>query len=169
MEVFDNFFKLRKVEQIFFRPSFPVKHPSVKESRELNREESERERREWGRERMMQRERKKGFSEIGFDELVACLRSSFRKHLDYSGSSRLLSTANIGQALFFFTVTALEFFASELAMLVAKVPFYETLEQEGPWCWSSSQHPCVLLRRSEIESSWLMNFSVLYLEKIKNI
>ena len=46
-------FKLRKVEQIFFRTSFWVKHPSVKESRKLNRErkgervrEEEREREE---------------------------------------------------------------------------------------------------------------------------
>ena len=28
----------------------------------------------------------------------------------------------------------------------------------GPLCWSSGQHSCLLLRRSELESCWLFKF-----------
>ena len=45
--------------------------------------------------------------------------------------------------------------------------FFVALEA-GPWWWSSDQHSRLLLQRSEFESRWLLNFSLIVLyEKTK--
>ena len=45
--------------------------------------------------------------------------------------------------------------------LLLAIIAYKALQLQGPWWWSSGQRSCLLLRRSEFDSCWLLNkFSV---------
>ena len=53
-------------------------------------------------------------------------------------------------------------------MLLHNQPLSKVITVIGPWWWSSGQRSRLMLRRSEFESRWLLNFSVIVLyEKTK--